>query len=189
MLQRISIVGVPGSGKSTTGRALAELLDAPFNELDSVFHRPGWTRLAVPEFQVAVGRLVAEDRWVVDGNYSDVRDLVWARADTIIWLDRPRVLATARVLRRTLRRVSRREELWNGNRERWTNLLRRDPERNIVLWAWTKHPMYRRQYGAAMAERGPDGQDRIVVRTSEQLRLLLAEVAEQAADQATPGRR
>ncbi|UDY35738.1 AAA family ATPase [Dermatobacter hominis] len=175
----MSVVGVPGSGKTTLGRALAGALDAPFTELDSVFHRPGWTHPDAEEFRAEVRELVARERWVIDGNYSAVQDLVWARADAVVWLDPPRLTATARVLRRTLRRVARRQALWNGNREHWTNLLRWDPERNIVLWSWVKHPEYRERYGAAVDE-PPPGQDRIRIRSDEQARLLLAELAERA---------
>jgi len=35
-----------------------------------------------------------------------------------------------------------RDELWNGNREQWRNLLTLNPETNIVLWAWTQLSKY-----------------------------------------------
>jgi len=178
--QRISVVGVPGSGKSTFGRALAGTIDAPFTELDSMFHRPGWTHPDDEEFRAQARELVAGHRWVIDGNYSSVQDIVWGRADAVVWLDPPRLTATGRVLRRTLRRVGRGEELWNGNREHWTSLLSRDPEQNIVLWSWVKHPGYRATYGAAFDEQGPPGQQRIRIRSDEQARLLLDELAEQS---------
>jgi hypothetical protein len=49
--------------------------------------------------------------------------VIWARADTVIWLDPPRRTVMRRVIWRTIRRVAGRAELWNGNRERWRNLL------------------------------------------------------------------
>ena len=58
-----------------------------------------------------------------------------------------------RVARRTgLRGITGRER-WHGNRERLTNLLRRDPDRNIVLWAWTEHEGCRARYGTRSARR------------------------------------
>ncbi len=175
-MQRVSVIGVPGAGKSTFSRALGAAIGVPTVELDSVYHQPGWTHPDVDGFRSTVGEIVAGDGWVVDGNYSDVRDLVWARADTIIWLDLPRLVATGRVLRRTLRRVATREELWNGNREHWTNLLRRDPEQNIVLWSWTRHAVYRDRYSAAMVDPALDHVQRIRLRTDDQVPLLLREV-------------
>ena len=60
----------------------------PFVELDGIFHQPGWAPLAADEFRRRVAEVTAGDAWVIDGNYSAVRPLVWARADTVD-LDRP----------------------------------------------------------------------------------------------------
>lgn len=91
------------------------------------------------------------DGRVVDGNYrSRVGDLL--HPDTYLWLDHPRRVVLQRVLRRTLGRVVLRRELWNGNRERWRNLLDPDPRENIVLWSWTKHEHYRRAFAAMSAQ-------------------------------------
>jgi adenylate kinase family enzyme len=89
---------------------------------------------------------------VVDGNYTSRLDGVLDGVDTVVWLDYPRRLVLSRVLRRTLLRVLLRRRLWNGNRERWHNLLTTDPAKNIILWSWTRHPLYRRRYAADAAE-------------------------------------
>ncbi len=72
--------------------------------------------------------------WVVDGNYSVVRDVVWAKADAVVWFDLPYVTVLARVVRRTVRRSLTREELWNGNREPFSNLWSLDPKKSIIAW-------------------------------------------------------
>lgn len=153
-MQRVSIVGCSGSGKTTVGRRLAESLGTDCVELDSIFHQPGWTELATEEFRRRVADVVAGDAWVIDGNYSAVRDLVWQRADTVVWLDLPRGLVMRRVVLRTLRRAVTRQTLWNGNREPLTNFYRLDPERNIIRWSWAMHPTYVTRYTAAMADPG-----------------------------------
>ena len=71
------------------------------------------------------------------------------QADTIVWLDLPRRIVMNRVVWRTIRRVFTREELWNGNKEPWTNLYHWDPERNIIRWAWATHPECREKYERA----------------------------------------
>jgi adenylate kinase family enzyme len=151
-VRRVSVVGVPGSGKTTVGRALAARLAAPFVELDTLFHLPDWGELPRDEFRVRVGDVVAGDSWVVDGNYEAVQDVVWERADTVVWLDLPRGLTMRRLTTRTVRRVVTRERLWNGNTEPFGNLYRLDPERNILRWAWVKHPEYRDRYAAAASD-------------------------------------
>lgn len=146
---RISVVGNSGSGKSTLGRAVAARLGCPYVELDSIFHQPGWVPLPLDEFRARVADVVHADAWVVDGNYSAVRDLVWERADMLIWLDLRRARVMSQLVRRTFRRGLWRTELWNGNRESLRNFVRWDPNASILRWAWTNHAKYRSRYAAA----------------------------------------
>jgi adenylate kinase family enzyme len=151
-MDRVSVVGNSGSGKTTFAAALARRMGAPCLELDSVFHQPGWVPLGTAEFRARVASFAAGPRWVVDGNYSAVRDLVWSRADTVVWLDPPRARVIRQIVWRTLRRAMTRAELWNGNREPWGNFFRLDPERSVIVWSWTRHRVYRDRYLAAMAD-------------------------------------
>ena len=151
-MQRVSVVGNSGSGKSTLAAELALVLGVPHLELDGVFHQPGWVALPEDEFRRLVGATAAGGGWVMDGNYSAVRALVWARADTVVWLDLPRRTVMRQVVGRTLRRVVTRQELWNGNRESLRNFLTWAPEKSIISWAWHNHAKYRQRYGAAAAD-------------------------------------
>jgi adenylate kinase family enzyme len=152
-MQRISVVGNSGSGKTTAARELARLLGVPHVELDAIFHQPGWQELSTADFRARVARIAQDQAWVIDGNYSAVRDLVWSRADTVVWLDLPRSRVMRRVVRRTLGRLLLRRELWNGNREPLSNVWSLDPQRSIIAWAWTQHESYRQRYGDAMSDR------------------------------------
>ncbi len=147
-MNRIVVIGIAGAGKTTVARRLAAALDLPHLELDAVYHRPGWEPASPADFAAAVTEHVAGERWVVDGNYTSrgVDDLVWPRADTIVWLDLPRRTVMRRIIARTLRRVLTREELWNTNRESFANLYAWEPEKNIVRWAWTRFPATRSRY-------------------------------------------
>jgi adenylate kinase family enzyme len=151
-VRRVSVVGNSGSGKTTVARELAGRLGVEHVELDAVFHLPGWQELDRDAFRAEVAARAAGDAWVMCGNYSAVVDLVWARADTVVWLDLPRRVVMRRVIGRTVRRSVTRTELWNGNREPLGNLYRWNPERSIVRWAWTHHGSYRRRYVEAMAD-------------------------------------
>jgi adenylate kinase family enzyme len=121
-------------------------------KLDAIYHQPGWTQLPDEEFRHRVDRATESDRWVVDGNYSAVRDVVWSKADTVLWFDLPLHLVLFRIVRRTLRRVATREELWNGNREPFSNLWSLKPEKSVIVWAATRHGKYRRRYLAAESD-------------------------------------
>lgn len=105
------MIGNAGSGKSTLAARLAERLDARHVELDALFHLPDWEPRPPDEFRLLVDERVPVDgRWVVDGNYSAVRDIVWGRADTVVWLDPPRSTVMRQLGWRTCRRVVGREE-------------------------------------------------------------------------------
>ncbi|HWL66663.1 MAG TPA: adenylate kinase [Actinomycetota bacterium] len=152
-MKRISVVGSSGSGKTTFASRLARALSLPHIELDAIYHRSGWTPLPRHEFRAEIERQVGEAGWVIDGNYgTEVLDLVWVNADTVVWLQIPRHLVMRRIIGRSLRRAFKREELWNGNRERFRNLLSLDPERSVILWAYTRYDKYREQYEQAMED-------------------------------------
>ncbi len=108
-------------------------------ELDAVYHQPDWTPLSDEAFAARIASVAEQDAWVVCGNYRRVAELLMDRADTVILIDLPRSIVMARIVRPTLRRVVRRQELWNGNRERWRNLCSLDPEASVIAWAWTTH--------------------------------------------------
>ena len=116
-MQRIVVVGTSGSGKTTVAARIAKELGHLHIELDSIHWLPNWTELPDEEFRTQVAEKITVDRWVADGNYKPVRDLLWRRADTLVWLDLPFRVVFWRVVKRTIRRVWTGEELWNGNKE------------------------------------------------------------------------
>jgi adenylate kinase family enzyme len=148
-VQRVSVVGTSGSGKSTVARELARAMGVPHLELDSIHHLPRWAPLPTDEFRRIVAGHAATDGWVIDGNYRSVQPLIWARADTVVWLDLPKRTVMRQVIWRTVRRVASRQELWNGNREGWRNFFSWDPEQSIISWAWHKHAEDQARYRAA----------------------------------------
>jgi adenylate kinase family enzyme len=134
---RIHVLGCSGSGKSTLAAELARRLGGDFIELDSINHLPNWKERDLDSFRKIVAERVASERWACDGNYSKVRDLVWARAETLVTLDYSFPITFARVFRRTIRRWAHREVLWNGNREiLWRHLLTRE---SLFLWGIQTH--------------------------------------------------
>ena len=164
-LARVVVQGTSGSGKSTLSAALADTLGVAYLELDGLYQQPNWMGLELEEFRAGVSAFVAQPRWVVDGNYSQVRDILWPLATTIVFIDLPKRVVMTRVVKRTLLRIVKRERLWNDNRESWRNALSRDPMRNIILWTWNTHARYHGQVPREARE--SVGQDRVVVLSSQ----------------------
>jgi adenylate kinase family enzyme len=149
-MQRVAVVGTTGSGKSTLAERLAARIGGAFVDLDALNWGPDWTPAPLPIIREQLSAALAGDCWVVAGNYSKVRDIVWSRPDTLIWLDYPLPLTLWRLFRRTVRRVATQEELWGGNRERFrTQFASRD---SLFLWALQTHYRRRREYPDELAK-------------------------------------
>src|SRR4051812_29513824 len=100
-MRRGVVGGTSGAGKTPPAAALARRLGVPHIELDALHWGPNWTPIEPAVFRGRVAAAVEGQGWVCDGNYSTVRDLVWGRADTLVWLDYPMGLVFRRVLGRT----------------------------------------------------------------------------------------
>lgn len=140
--QRIAIVGVTCSGKTTLARRLAGLYGLAHIEMDALNWQPGWQ--PAPDFRQKVDLATSAPAWVTDGNYREVRDLTWGRAQTVIWLDYPLPLTFWRLFRRTLLRILSAEALWGGNRETWRGaFFSRD---SLFLYQIKSRRQHRRSY-------------------------------------------
>jgi thymidylate kinase len=173
---RIVVQGASGSGKTTLAQALAARLRFPHLELDGLFHQPNWTPLELERFRRAVEEFTDQPRWVIDGNYSHVRDIVWSRADVIAFIDLPKSLVMYRIVKRTMRRLIRQEEMWNGNRESFRNVISLDPAKNIMLWSWTTHAKYHEQVPRE-ARANADHAQIVMLRTPREVDLFLESAA------------
>jgi adenylate kinase family enzyme len=150
-VRRVAIIAsASGNGKTTLGRALAARLGVRFVELDALVHGPDWAETPDAELRALVLPILAEEGWVIDGSYSrKLGTLVLDAADTVVWLDLPIRVWFPRLVRRTGRRITGREPLWNGNRE---NLLTAVWGRESLFgYALTQHFRKRRDYPIELA--------------------------------------
>lgn len=169
---RILVAGPSGSGKTTLARRIAEQLGIPHTEIDGLHHGPNWTPR--PQFEAEVHAFAAADDWVTEWQYAQVREHLLDRATLLVHLDLPRAQVMQQVIRRTLRRRIRREELWNGNVEPPLHTILTDPE-HIVRWSWGGIARYRQKVAQVRARR-PD-LPVVVLRSHRQGREWLASLS------------
>ncbi|MBQ9762099.1 MAG: DNA topology modulation protein [Oscillospiraceae bacterium] len=101
-MKRVIIIGCGGAGKSTLARQLGEKLEIPVVHLDKLFWRPNWVQVSQEEFDALHRAALAEDRWIMDGNFNRTIPERLARCDTVIYLDFSRFACLRGVLKRLL---------------------------------------------------------------------------------------
>lgn len=149
-MNRIVIVDTTCSGKSTLAKQLSQLLEIPQVMLDELYWNPHWQAKPTGEFRAAVQQATSNPCWIADGNFQVVRDLTWARADTLLWLNYSLPLVFFRGLRRSIRRAWTQETLYAGNRESFRQTFAsRD---SILLWLLRTHGKHRRNLPLALQE-------------------------------------
>jgi hypothetical protein len=174
------IVGRTGSGKTTLAREVAAAIGVPHVELDSLYFGEDFSTAPLPVLRERTRAAIAGDRWVTDGNKRLVRDLVWPRADTIVWLDYPLYVSLWRLARRARTRTSAlgAQAAQTG---RWTALPRQMlAAARGVLTALRSHRGQRREYPRLFAR--PENQHLAVarLRSPRATRLWLARVTQAA---------
>lgn len=150
-MQRFVVVGTSCSGKTTLARQMAEVLGVVHIELDAIYWNPEWCPTPSEEFRARVRAAVSPDRWIVEGNYHPVRDIVWSRATAVVWLNYSLPRVFGRAVRRTVVRSVCGEELFSGNRETFRRaFLSRE---SILLWVLTSYRRVRKEYRKLFDER------------------------------------
>ncbi|MCH5197436.1 MAG: adenylate kinase [Oscillospiraceae bacterium] len=89
MFQKIIVIGSPGAGKSTFSRRLRDETGLPLYHLDLIWHKRDKTNIAAEEFDKKLNDILAEDKWIIDGNYQRTLEIRLKHCDTVFLLDYP----------------------------------------------------------------------------------------------------
>lgn len=123
---RILVIGTAGSGKSTLANNIAQNLHLKKIELDEINWRPNWDNRQISDldgFKSDVEDAISHNDWVATGGYMSVREMLWARANIIIWLDLPFFTVFWRVVSRSLIRALGGKETFAGCKENLSDIL------------------------------------------------------------------
>ena len=85
--KRVAVIGCPGGGKSTFSRRLRDLTGLPLYHLDALDWRPDRTTLPREEFYPLQQKVIAADRWIIDGNYQSTLEWRISACDLVVFLD------------------------------------------------------------------------------------------------------
>ena len=146
-MRRVLVIGIPGAGKSTFSRELAERTGLPVIHLDKEFWQPGWVQMPRAAWRAKVVELAAGERWIMDGNYDSSLDLRLPRADTAVWFDYPTLRCVQRALWRAVRTYGEvRADMGAGCPERF--------DMEFLRYIWTFNSQQRPRVVAALAQFG-----------------------------------
>lgn len=88
-MQKIIIIGSPGSGKSTFSRKLRDVTGLPLFYLDMLWHLPDRTNVSREEFDRRLSEILSGEKWIIDGNYQRTLELRLRECDTVFLFDLP----------------------------------------------------------------------------------------------------
>lgn len=169
-MKRVLVAGSTGAGKTTLARAIAGRFAIPFHEMDALaIVGPHWEEN--PRLLEEVSRISSGSSWIFDSfGYPQVRDLLWSRADTVVWLDYSRPVIMRRILRRSAARTLLRRRIFGGNIETLGDWFKAD---HPAWWAWSQHAHRRVDIAVRCADPRFAPLDVIHLATPQEARLWL----------------
>ena len=150
--KRFVIIGPTSSGKSTFAGKLASKINGDFIELDALHWEPGWVEASDEAFRERADKATSKDAWVVAGNYRQVRDIVWPKAQAVIWLDYAFPVVFWRLISRIVHRSATKQELFNGNREQFWRHMKLWSEESLIYWLFKSYWRLKRNYTNIFAQ-------------------------------------
>lgn len=167
-MQKILLIGSGGSGKSTLARELGTRLSIDVHHLDALLWKPNWTPATRQEQLATQSALIEHESWIIDGNYGGTLDFRLNAADTIIFLDLPRIVCTYRVLKRMLSyRGKTRPDMGSGCEERF--------DLKFLKWVWD-YPKSQRPTVINRLQALPDDKQVIMLHSRTEVRNFITRI-------------
>lgn len=88
-MNKVIIIGCPGSGKTTFAEKLQKCTALPLYYLDAIWHKPDKTHIPREEFDQRITEIFSEEKWIIDGNYKKTIEMRIKECDTVFLFDLP----------------------------------------------------------------------------------------------------
>ncbi|MGM9588882.1 MAG: topology modulation protein [Faecousia sp.] len=133
-MERILIIGCPGSGKTRLAKRLGEKWNLPVVHLDNLWWTDDWENVSREEFDARLEEVLEGEKWIIDGNFSRTMPMRLQYCDTIIYLDYHRWQCLLGMFQRVLLNYGKvRPDMGGNNPERF------DPEFIKFIWNFNKN--------------------------------------------------
>ncbi len=99
-MNKIIIIGCPGSGKSTFAGALHQKTKIPLYHLDQIYWKTDKTTISKEEFDSKLQSIMNTDQWIIDGNYSRTLEMRLKQCDTVFFFDIPTEMCLQGIIER-----------------------------------------------------------------------------------------
>ena len=86
-MNKIIVIGCPGSGKSTFSRSLYEKTGIPLYYLDMMYWNADKTTVGRDIFRTRLAEVLMKDSYIIDGNYQSTMVMRLEKCDTVFFLD------------------------------------------------------------------------------------------------------
>ncbi len=88
-MDKVIVIGCPGSGKTTFAEKLNKCTGLPLYYLDAIWHKPDKTHIPREEFDERICEIFATEKWIIDGNYKRTIEMRLEECDTVFLFDLP----------------------------------------------------------------------------------------------------
>ena len=88
-MNKVIIIGCPGSGKSYFSKKLSKITNIPLYHLDNIYHNSDGSQIPKDEFDNILRSIFKTDKWIMDGNYQRTIPMRIKECDTVFLLDYP----------------------------------------------------------------------------------------------------
>ena len=102
-INRISIIGGPGTGKTTLADNIGKELKLPVYHLDGIHHLENWQVRDKKERDKIILDKIEESKWVIDGTYRDTLEARVEKSDVIIFLNYSSIARVKGIISRYLK--------------------------------------------------------------------------------------
>jgi len=145
--KRIIVFGSTGAGKSTLVEHISREFHLPLINMDTLSREAGKSKTPMETFALSTQKSVENDSWILDGSYAIVQDIIWPRAEAIVWLDYSVWVVTWRLIKRSLYRIFLRKKPERPSKAKPISAEKRT---QTYLWSILTHNKRRQQYFAAL---------------------------------------